>query len=253
MSHTITLNGNIIEAIRKNIDYPSHERSKYARERLRFSHCLFLTQDKNILTYQTLTRYTNVLISEPTDIKIPYPLAINLEPVHIENSPSINLEIPDGTLAGLRAFNSDDRPRSMKTDFVMLGNYETNLEYLDDMQRWYTNYANDLMNCELDYAPTDDAQQYEWNTSRLCNLADTLHLEYTKPCYIEHPLSLKPEVDKYTISKILQQISKFGYLYRIFHDEDSAVKTISIPIAIFEKIINTQQMTALISGRGRIK
>lgn len=253
MSHTITLNGKIIQDIRHNIGYPSHEKSKYERERLRFSHCLFLTQDKNILTYQTATPYTIVRISEPTDIKIPYPLAINLEPVHIENSPSINLEIPDCTFATLQTFNNTDRPEyiktnDLKTNVVMLGNYKTNLEYLNDMQE-ITNYMNYLINCKIDYDTKDNAKQYDWDKVYLCNLADTLHLDYTKPYYIKYPLSQQTELDKYAMSKILQQVSKFGYLYRTVHDEDYAEKTLKIPVAIFAKNICLRQMTALIVGR----
>ncbi|MBQ0013582.1 MAG: hypothetical protein KBS86_03375 [Proteobacteria bacterium] len=253
MSQIITLNGNIIKAIRPNINFSSHEKRKDDRERLRFSHCLFLTQDSNGLNYQIATPHKIVRVIDPIKTKIPYPLAINLEPVsHFEMSETINLEIPDCTFATLQAHNDTNRPKYIKTsdlqtNVVKLGDNKTNLEYLNVAK--ITQRLNDLIYFEIDFTHKDEAFKYQWDTDSLHELADLLQPDYAHWHPFMHTLSENEEHKQNTANKILKQISKFGHIYKTDIDENYNERILEQPIAIFEKMQNNKHVTALLVSK----
>lgn len=259
MSQVITLNGDIINNIRPNINFPSHEKRKDDRERLRFSHCLFLTQDSYGLNYQTTTQNKIVRIIDPVKTNIPYPLAINLEPVCRIKSEQINLEIPDCTFATLQAHHNPDRPKYIKasdltTNVVKLGDNKTNLEYFNNMH-YYTSRLDQLIYTQIEYAPIENAFKYEWDQDNLLELANIFQPDYASWNPFMHRLSVNAKHKKDTADKILQQISKFGYLYTTKFDEYTYDdRIVEQPVAIFEKTLNDKRVTALIlSSHYKIK
>lgn len=259
MSQVITLNGDIIKNIRPNINFPSHEKRKDDRERLRFSHCLFLTQDSYGLNYQTTTQNKIVRIIDPVKTNIPYPLAINMEPIHRITSETITLEIPDCTLATLQTHNDANRPKYIKTsdlqtNVVKLGDNKTNLEYFDNM-RYYTSRLDQLIYTKIEYDTVENAFKYEWDQDNLLELANIFQPDYASWNPFMHRLSVNAKHKKDTADKILQQISKFGYIYSTKFDEYTYDdRIIEQPIAIFEKTLNDKRVTALIlSSHYKIK
>jgi len=249
MVHIIKLNADIIKFIHHNIEYTSCFRLKANREALKFAHCLFLTQDKNVLTYQSVTQHKIVQISTLTDSIIPYPLAINLEPIsHLETS-EINLEIPDCTFATLQTFHDVNCPKYIKksdlqTSVVKIGNIKTNLEYLDNMKT-YTSKLEKLIYTELDFVPTDNAKKYKWDTNLLYDLSHVLKDNY----YYYYPSTPNDDLKQQIAEETLTKISKFGYLYRTVFDEDTCTeKKQIIPIAIFSKTIKDRNINALLLG-----
>ena len=207
MSQVITLNGDIIKSIRPNINFSSHEKRKDDRERLRFSHCLFLTQDSYGLNYQTTTQNKIVRIIDPVKTNIPYPLAINLEPVCRIKSEQINLEIPDCTFATLQSYNDANRPNYIKTsdlttNVVKLGDNKTNLEYFNNMH-YYTSKLDHLMYTEIGYDITDNAFTQEWDQDNLLELANIFQPDYASWHPLMHALSLNEKHKKDTANKIL--------------------------------------------------
>lgn len=253
MSHIITLNNNIIDSIRPNILFSSHESKKDNRERLKYAHCLFLTQHQDTLTYQVATPYKIVQVSDSTKTKIPYPLAINLEPVsHFEMSETINLEIPDCTFATLQTHNDTNRPKYIKTsdlqtNVVKLGDNKTNLEYLDVAK--ITSRLNDLIYFTIDFTHKDEAFKYEWDTDSLRELADLLQPNRIKRNPFLYTLSQNEKFRHDTAESILHQISRFGYIHQTKYDDDYNEIEINSPIAIFEQTLNNKHITALLSGR----
>lgn len=251
MSHTITLNGKIINILRPNIHFAALEKYKADREELKFADCLFLTQNKNVLTYQIATNSLIIRITDLTDQQIPYPLAINLYPLKHELSDSTVLEIPDCTFGVLQTRNDPQRPGYIKnsdlqTNVVKLGDDKTNLVYFEKIQ-YYTSMLDHSIKTMKPDIP-ENALNYGWDSDVLYKIARTLEFtNWTRNPFL-YALSENEIHKEMTANKLLQNIHQFGYVYRKGIDKEYHSTKVAIPVAIFEKEINKHKITVLLTG-----
>lgn len=218
---------------------------------------LYLSQNKDILSYETLNGFAIIHAVEKVDFQLPYPLVISLNGLRQSKDNTFKerqkLIIPDCTMANLRAFHDSDRPDwirtdDLKTNVIRIGEKNTNLEYLKS--KTTPQFFEEVLS-----NPIQNWKEWDWNPDTDEAGKSKFGYDFEIPARILSGMS--------TFQDYLMDRAKLGLKYHIKYsdvydmDEDRETSErntyYKIPVAIWEQAFERADVKVRLAMLGRFQ